>query len=75
MEILSSIDHAFHNIMVEEPVSHRYNECKKLAMKLKLILPDYIDNQCDSIGRKLEYINFLKQFKEEYPEADIHIPD
>lgn len=75
MEILSSIDHAFHNIMVEETVFSRYNECKTLAEQLKLILPDYIDKQCDLIGRKSEYIDYLKQIKEDNPEADIQIPD
>lgn len=80
MEILSGIDHAFHNIMSDDSTiqlgkGYRYKKCKALAEDLKATLPDYIDKQCDLIGRKSEYIDFLKKVQADNPEVDVHIPD
>ncbi len=72
-EILSSIDHAFHTIMAEK--SNGYKHCKNLAEDLKKFLPEYIAKQCDLIGRKSEYINFLKKIQADNPEVNVKIPD
>lgn len=73
-EILSGIDHAFHKIMAEKS-NVGYRPCKFFAEDLKKTLPDYIDKQCDLIGRKSEHIAFLKKVQAENPEVNVKIPD
>ncbi len=81
MELLNGIDRAFHRIISDSSqefggsFGSGYKRCKALAEELKSILPNYIDKQCDLIGRKSEYVDFLKQIKADNPDADIHIPD
>lgn len=81
MEILNGIDRAFHKIMVDSDkelrglaLGHGYKNCRYFADRLQSILPNYIDKQCDLIGRKSEYITFMKKVQEDNPNIDVHIP-
>lgn len=66
MEVLNGIDRVFHSIMSSGNVAH-YKHCGEVADRLKAILPEYIDNQCDVLGRKSEYMDFMKEVQKQNP--------
>ncbi len=74
MEVLNGIDRAFHQIMVDVDDGRGYKFCRYLADRLQSILPEYIDKQCNLIGRKSEYIAYMKKIQEDNPDVVVHIP-
>lgn len=74
MEVLNGIDRVFHSI-ASGGSNTAYKRCREIADFLKSFLPDYIDNQCDVLGRKSEYIDFLKKVQKDNPDLTISLPN